>query len=313
MRRALSILTGIVMLAMGVGAPGAFGQFGGRPNEVVLYMVTTKGSPAPTIVPASTANTVTGFTTLDPAQQTAAPFGPAFPGEFFVNLHNEANDNFRFIIQKEQIETQHNTFLGPAKLLIAGGIDRLIIPNSSPIDLTAGLYAPFPQGVDFGPEIPQVEAHSFLWTPSSVFPLLQPADPSYLSPLDPPGLVGSQYVLTLGSFDTLIPWVGWYLTYPNVGWPEGIDARLIESDSTLGVTVRMIRLRPGKVTPTFTIKANTHLAVLSGSVQIAPAGGAKPVTLTQYQYAFIPNGYAVSLANPIPYTGPTSLPPLPGQ
>jgi hypothetical protein len=143
--------------------------------------------------------------------------------------------------------------------------------------------------------------------------LLQPADPSYLSPLDPPGLIGSQYVLTLGSFDTLIPWVGWYLTYPNAGWPEGIDARLIESDSALGVTVRMIRLRPGKVTPTFTIKANTHLAVLSGSVQLTPAGGGKPLTLTQYQYAFIPNGYAISLANPIPYTGPTSLPPLPGQ
>ena len=286
----------------------AFGQFGGRTNEVVLYVVNTKGSPVPQIVPSSTTNTATGFTIVDPAKVTPTPFGPDFPGEFFVPLHLETNDNFRFIIQKENIVTQHNTFLGPAKLLIAQGMDRLLIPNKAPVDLTAGLYAPFPQGVDFGPEVPQIEAHSFLWTPASVFPLLQPADPNYTSPIVPPGLTGSEYVLSIGSFDALVPWVGFYKTYPNVGWPQGIDARVIDSDSTLGATVRMIRLRPGKTTPTFKISANTHLAVLSGSVQIKPAGGGAPVTLTQNQYAFIPNGYALSLSNPIPYTGPTGLP-----
>jgi hypothetical protein len=272
-----------------------------------MEVVSTVGSPAPIIVPSTTVNTATGFTVIDPTVQTPVPFGPNFPGESYVTLHQATNDNFRYIIQKEGIVTQHNTFLGPAKLLIVAGIDRLEIPNSTPIDLTAGLYAPFPQGVDFGPELPQIEAHSYMWTPSNVFPLLQPAAPGYLSPLDPPGDDGMQYVLSLGSFDTLTPWVGWYLMYPNAGWPEGIDDRVIDSDSTLGATVQMIRLRPGKVTPTFMIKANTHLAVLSGSVQITPAGG-KTVTLTQNQYAFIPNGFAISLSNPIPYTGPTALP-----
>jgi hypothetical protein len=286
----------------------ALGQFGGRANEVVLYVVTAKGNPAPQIVPSTTINTAVGFTVIDPTQQTPTPFGSNFPGESYVTLHSEPNDNFRYIIQKEGIVTQHNTFLGPAKLMIAAGVDRLLIPNAAPVDLTAGLYAPFPQGVDFGPELPQIEAHSFLWTPAAIFPLLQPADPSYLSPLDPPGQDGMQYVLTLGSFDALIPWVGWYKTYPNAGWPQGIDARLVDSDTTLGATVRMIRLRPGKLTPTFKINANTHLAVLSGSVQIRPSGGGTPVTLTKNQYAFIPNGFAVSLANPIPYAGPTSIP-----
>jgi hypothetical protein len=308
MRAKIAVIARIIIPVFLLTAPLALGQFGGRANEVVLYVVTTKGSPAPQIVPASRVNTATGFAVIDPRRSTATPFGPNFPGEFYVNLHSEANDNFNFIIQKEGIVTQHNTFAGSAKLLIAEGMDRLLIPNKAPVDLTAGLYAPFPLGVDFGPELPQIEAHSFLWTPSATFPLLQPADPSYLSPLDPPGLTGSEYVLQLGSFDALTAWVGWFQTYPNVGWPEGIDARLIDSDPAVGATVRQIRLRPGKVTPTFTINANTHLAVLSGSVQIRPSGGGAPVTMTKFQYAFIPNGFAISLANPIPYTGPTTIP-----
>ncbi|HVY95237.1 MAG TPA: hypothetical protein VHA14_20900 [Bryobacteraceae bacterium] len=309
MRGFYRIFGRIAILAVCAGAPAAFAQYGGRANEVVLYLVNTKGSPAPQIVPSTTVNTATGFTIIDPRTQTPAPFGSDFPGEFYVNLHNESNDNFRYIIQKEGIVTQHNTFLGPAKLFIAEGMDRLLIPaQADPSDLTAGLFAPFPQGVDFGPEVPEVEAHSFLWTPASVFPLLQPADPSYHSPLDPPGKDGSQYVLSIGTFDALVQWIGWNVTYPNVGWPWGIDARTIDTDSALGSTVRMLRLRPGIKTPTFKISGNTHLAVLSGSVVITPSNGGKPVTLTKFQYAFIPNGYAVSLGNPIPYTGPTELP-----
>lgn len=309
MRGSLSIFRRILILAACVSVPAAFAQYGGRANEVVLYLVNTKGNPAPQIVPSTTVNTVTGFTVIDPTKQTPAPFGPDFPGEFFVNLHNETSDNFRYIIQKEGIVTQHNTFAGPAKLFIAEGMDRLLIPTQTdPSDLTAGLFAPFPQGIDFGPEVPEVEAHSFLWTPSPVFPLLQPADPSYHSPLDPPGKDGSQYVLSIGTFDALVQWIGWNVTYPNAGWPWGIDARTIDTDAALGSTVRMIRLRPGKKTPTFKIAANTHLAVLSGSVQIIPPNGGTPITLTKSQYAFIPNGYAVALANPIPYTGPLTLP-----
>jgi hypothetical protein len=309
MRGIFSAARRLAVIAVCAGVPAAFAQFGGRTNEVVLYLVNTKGNPAPQIVPSTTVNSATGFTVVDPTKVEPTPFGPDFPGEFYVNLHNEADDNFRYIIQKEGIVTPHNIFLGPAKLLIAEGMDRLLIPSQeNPTDLTAGLYAPFPQGVDFGPEVPEVEAHSFLWTPASVFPLLQLVDPSYRSPLDPPDKDGSQYVLSLGTFDALVQWIGWNVTYPNAGWPWGIDARTIETDSQLGATIRMLRLRPGKKTPTFKISGNTHLAVLSGSVQIVPSGGGQPVTLTKNQYAFIPNGYAVSLANPIPYTGPTELP-----
>jgi hypothetical protein len=279
-------------------------QFGGRENEVVLYAVSVKGNPNPVIVPTTTVNTQSGFQVKDPFKETFEPFGPDFSGEFFVTLHSEDSDNFRFILQKEGIVTEHNTFQGPAKLMIIQGLDRLLIPNKTPIDLTAGLFAPFPQGVDFGPELPQLEANSFLWTPSPIFPLLKLADPSYISPITPAGITGSEYVLQLGQFAALVPWLGFNDLY-GAGWPQGIDQRLLDFDSALGSTVRMIRLRPGRQTPPFVIRANTHLAVLQGSVQIKPLNGAA-VTLTPKTYAFIPNGFAITLANPVTYSGPKS-------
>ncbi len=245
-------------------------QFGGRADEVVIYAVSVKGNPNPQIVPSTTVTTQTGFEVKDPLALPLEPFGPDFAGEFFVTLHSEAADNFRFILQREGIFTQHNT--------------------------------PFPQGVDFGPELPIMEANSFMWTPSPVFPLLQPADPSFISSLTPAGITGSEYVLQLGQFVALIPWIGLDQIYGS-GWPQGVDQRLIEQDNALGSTVRMIRLRPGRQTPPFVIRANTHLAVLQGSVQIRPTNGPAR-TLTAKQYAFIPNGFAISLANPVTYSGP---------
>lgn len=292
----LSVIAGCLGLAP------ASAQFGGRENEVVLYVVNAKGNASPVIVPASTVNTASGFEVKDPLKETLQPFGPDFAGEFFVTLHSEANDSFRFILQKEGIITEHNTFAGPAKLMIIQGLDRLLIPNKTPIDLTAGLFAPFPSGVDFGPELPQLEANSFMWTPSPTFPLLRLADPSYTAPFVPAGFTGSEYVLQLGQFAALVPWIQFKDLYGS-GWPQGVDQRLLDTDTALGSTVRMIRLRPGRTTPPFVIRANTHLAVLQGSVQLKPTSG-NAVTLGPKMYAFIPNGFAITLSNPVPYSGP---------
>jgi hypothetical protein len=286
-------------------APSLMAQFGGREGDVVLYSVSAKGNPNLEVVSATTVNTATGFEKRDPNALTFKPFGPDFPGEFFVDLHNETGDNFRYVQQKEGIETQHNRFRGPGKVMISQGIDRLIIPNKEPIDLTAGLFAPFPEGVDFGPEVPILEARSFVWSPSPFFPLIEPMDPSFRGPQVPPGDTGNEFVLDLGKFLGILPWVGMEKIYPGVGWPFGIDQKLIERDDTLGTTARLFRLRGGRKTPTFVIRANTHLAVLSGSVQIIPPNGT-PVTLTRHQYAFIPSGFAIVLSNPKQYTGPTA-------
>ena len=303
--RRLHILMAL-LAGVGITSGVANAQFGGRPGDTVLYVVTAKGSPDLKVVPASTPDTQAGYQTIDTVNQTPVPFGPNFAGESYVTLHTEAGDSFRYIIQKEGIATQHNVFQAAGKLFIAEGVDRLLIPNKTPVDLTAGLYAPFPANVDFGPELPEIEAHSFLWTAAPFFPLLTPVDPNYLSPQDPPGLTGSEYVLKLGTFDALIPWIGLNMTYPGQGWRQGIDFRTIEQDNAAGTTVRMLRLRPGRATPPFMVSGNTHIAVLQGSVIVKPTGGGTPVTLNKFGYAFLPNGYSVVLANPVVYAGPTS-------
>lgn len=279
----------------------AMAQFGGRDGDAVLYVVTAKGNSDFQVVATGFTNTVTGFEIINPLVRPLQPFGPDFPGEFFVTLHSEANDNFRFIVQKEDIVTQHNQFLGPAKLLIVQGIDRLLIPGKEPINLTAGLFAPFPATVDFGPEIPILEANSFMWTPAAFFPLIRPEPPSFTSAITPPGLTGSEYVLELGQFMGLIPWNGLNRLYPGAGWQQGIDERLVERDTALGSTVRLIRLRPGRRTPTFRVAANTHIAVLSGSVQIAPSRGAATV-MNKFHYAFVPSNFAITISNPRVFT-----------
>jgi len=279
----------------------ASAQFGGREGDVILYLVSAKGSGDPVVVPGSTVNTATGFQTIDTLKQPLQPFGPDIPGEFFVTLHSEANDSFRFIVQREE-QIPHNRFIDTGKVLIVQGVDRLQIPNKDPIDLTAGLFAPFPQDVDFGPELPIFEANAFLWTAAPVFPLIVKAPDNYKGPMVPANLTGSEYVLTLGQFLGIIPFKGWDKLYPGVGWPQGVDEKFIERDATLGSTIRVLRIRGGRKTPPFLIRANTHVAVLSGSVQIAPVNGAA-VTLTAKQYAFIPNGFAVTMSNPKVYTG----------
>jgi len=84
---------------------------------------------------------------------------------------------------------------------------------------------------------------------------------------------------------------------------EGVDLKFIEEDPELRSTIQLIRLRPGKSTPLFTIPGATHMFVLEGQVDITPAGGT-PSTLKQNWYAFVPNGFAISLSNPKPYRGP---------
>jgi hypothetical protein len=272
-------------------------QFGGREGDVVLYLVNAKGSATFQVVAPGTPNTASGLVTKDPMDGPWIPFGPDFPAEEYVLLHEEPGDSFRFIRQLEDIVIQHNVWLGPAKVLVVEGLDRLLLPDQDPVDLTAGLYAPFPEGVDFGPELPVFQAHSFLWTPSLTAPLIAPAEPGYVGPMVPPGMTGSEYVLELGQFMGIIPWASLKRAFPSAGWQEGIDIKMIEEDVELGSTARLLRIRQGRRTPTFRIPANTHIAVLSGSVILQPSDG-MPVQLDRFQYAFVPPNLAITLSNP---------------
>lgn len=287
----------LVLLAVGLGSAWVLGQFGGREGDVVLYMVNAKGSATLQVVPPNTANNSSGFKTANPFGGPWIPFGPDFPAEEFVLLHDEPGDSFRFIRQLEDIEIQSNVWLGPAKVLVVEGLDRLLVPGRDPIDLTAGLFAPFPEGVDFGPELPVFQAHSFLWSPSNLAPLIAPADPDYRGPMVPPGQTGSEHVLGLGQFLGILPWASLKREFPSAGWAEGTDVKYLEEDVELGSVARLLRLRPGRKTPPFRVAANTHIAVLSGRVTIQPTDGL-PTVLERFHYAFVPSNYSITLANP---------------
>lgn len=283
----------------------ASAQFGGRKDDVVLYLFSTKGQGSISVAPSTTVNTATGFETKDPFQQTAEQFGPNFPGESRRLLHKEDKDNFMVIVQKEWVQSEHQLFQDVAKVLIIGGMLRLLPPNKAPIDAPAGFYATFPSGVDFGPDIPVFEELSFLWTPFPNFPVITRLPPGQSGPAVPPGKTGIDVVVEQGQFLALKQWFSLYDLQPDAGWKEGIDIKSVDSDPTLGITVRLMRLRGGRTTPPFRINANTHVGVLQGRVNIAPVNG-PATTLTQFQYAFVPNNFTITLDNPKVYDGPTA-------
>jgi hypothetical protein len=319
-RRILSlIVAALQFVCLGsIPAVPAFAQFGGRVGDVVVYVVSSKGNPDFVSVPSYTVNTATGFVTEDPGQMFDEPFGPDFPGETRRKMHAEPGDVFNLIVQREGVESPYQYLLAPVKVMVSQGLLRLERPNNTPVDVPVGFYAPFPNTIDFGPNVANVLGTNLFWTnyfPN--FPATTVAPPGYRSPALPSTFTnGIDYLLTIGTFVGIVPWVPLQNLYPASGWVQGIDRKLIDDDTALGVRVQILRLRPGKITPFFKVNANTHMWVLNGSLTITPAGG-KPTIIANKGcqqpcsgtvYAFVPNGFAIQLSNPIAFTGPFRLP-----
>jgi hypothetical protein len=308
----------VLVVSVLVAVAPVLAQYGGRVGDAVIYMVTAKGKPDMVTVPASTVNTATGFITEDPNDLFDEPFGPDFPGESRRKMHAEDGDVFNLIVERENIESPYQYLQGPVKVMIAQGLLRLYPPNETPVDTPVGFYAPFPDTIDFGPNRPNLPGAILFWTNfSTSFPVAKVAPPGYHSPALPPNFTnGIDYLLSIGTFVGIVPWDALSKVYPGSGWVQGIDRKLIEDDTNLGVRVQLFRLRPGRTTPYFKINANTHLWILNGSVNITPAGG--PTTVIANSgctqpcagtvYSFVPPGFAIQISNPIAYTGPTQLP-----
>jgi hypothetical protein len=283
----------VVLAAHGV----ATAQFGGRKGDAVLFVVSAKGNRNFKVVPPTTVNAAAGFEIKDPQDLPDEPFGPDFPGESRRLMHQEPGDVFNMIIQRADIVSPYQFVEGPVKVLIAKGLLRLYPPEGPPVDTPVGFYAPFPALVDFGPNQPLFDGVTLMWTPHPTFPVAKLAPPDYVSPVVPPGSNGIEFLLGQGSFIGIIPWQALRSLDPQGGWGHGIDIKLMEDDEELGVTLQLLRLRPGRRTPLFRIGASTHLWVLSGRVLITPAGETAS-EMKQDNYAFVPNGFAIQLSNP---------------
>jgi len=297
---------GFILFAVLCASMAAFAQFGGRKGDVVVYVVSSKGQPDFQVMPNSTVNTQTGFVIKDPNDVPLEPFGPDFPSESRRKMHGEDGDVFNMIIQEEGEDSPHQELLETVKVFLAKGLLRLKPINESITDTPTGLYVPFPKGVDFGPNEAILKGIYLMWTPAPFFPATRKADPGFRSPIVPGNFTsGIDYLLSLGTYAGIVPWVGLRQIYPSAGWQQGIDSRLIEVDDNYGTKIQMLRLRPGRSTPLFKVNANTHLWVLSGKMTITPANGV-PAVMKQNIYAFVPPGFAIRLSNPADYSGPGS-------
>jgi hypothetical protein len=274
-------------------------QFGGSPGDVVFYAVTANGSGAFQTVPITTTNTAAGLAAFHTTVLSTVPISLSLPFPLLRQvLYQTTNELFQVSTDAEGNVGLHRLFLVPTKLFsIAGVIDP---PGPGSSDGLAGTYIAFPQGLDVTNDLVLEKLMFVTW------PFLQVV--TQRGSVGPPNLTGWQYLFTLPNAVTLpalLPWANMSTLYPTGSWLPGVDLKMIETDTTLGATIRMIRLRAGAKTPLFNCPGHTHLFVLQGSAQITPVGGAT-VTMNQNDYAYVPEGFTISLANPAAYTGPVS-------
>jgi hypothetical protein len=287
-----------------VAALPAVAQYGGRPGDVVIYMFTSKGTGAIQTAPKGTSNTAPGLQIINPDNIPRDPFPPEFPGEYRLLLHQEPDDVFEYLFETQDIIDPNTETTSVAKVLIGEGMLRISPIGEDSIDAPATFYTEFPQFINIAPHGNTTTPYRLVfWTPGQNFPIAIPAPITFVSPVPPPGVSGPDYIVSLGVFPALIAWQGLNRVLPNAGWEQGIDAKVLGADTATNTTARIMRLRPGRISPPFSVSGNTHIIVLQGSVQIGPAGGASQ-TLTPWQYAFVPPGYNIALSNPAVYAGP---------
>jgi len=285
-------------------ASSGLAQYGGRPGDTVLYVFTSKGSGTITTLPPSTVNTASGLQMINPATVTPQPFPSNFPQENRLLLHSEAGDTFEFLLEAEDVVDPNTETIAPAKIMIGQGLLRISPAGEGNIDAPSTFFTDFPQYINIAPHEALDEPYELIfWTPSQVFPIAVEVPTTFVSPVPPPGVSGPDYIISLGVFPALTPWSGLQKLFPNSGWVQGTDLKVLETDKSLSTTARIMRIRPGRTTPPFSIDGNTHILVLQGNVQIAAAGGT-PQTLPYFNYAFVPPGYAITLSNPAVYAGP---------
>ena len=134
------------------------------------------------------------------------------------------------------------------------------------------------------------------WSPLGVRPPLVITPPNTPGPAVPPGKTGTELLFDFAVLPGLKEWTPLRLKYPAGLWSDGMDLKFLETDPVAGNTTQMMRLRPGRKTPAYRMRGNTHLYVLEGNLTLTPAGGA-PVRLQRNDYAFIPDGFAFTLTN----------------
>jgi hypothetical protein len=205
-----------------------------------------------------------------------------------------------------QVGTDYENTIGLHRVNLA---NVKILQIEGAINITGPLvgwpntFISLPLGLDDGGDLSLQDVTIITWFPKS-WPFIQVTDRQGPYPC-PAGTSGFQcFIMIPGAIKlpSLIAWTNMSLLYPGSGWAAGADLKLIDVDPSLGSAIRQVRLRPGKQTPPFRIPGHTHLFVLQGNATISPAGGGT-FPMRKYDYAFLPEGFTVSLDNPQPFAG----------
>ncbi|MBK9166474.1 MAG: hypothetical protein IPM24_03300 [Bryobacterales bacterium] len=274
-------------------------QWGGRPDEAVVYLMTSKGSADPRIQPAGAANSPASLLRLDyrdPATLPPIPLENGFPPEFVrQDLHSEPDDTFQLVTQHEGLPGPHRIYRVDYKVLLIRGVVR---ETEVTEDSTAALATTLKRGANFGPDVALDTFQVLFWGPKAhPFPDVDLVPIGTIGPEVPPGLTGDEWIRTFGRVPSAIPWIPARRKFPGAGWPDGVDFKLIDRDDALGSTQQLVRLRRGARTPLIRIPGATHVYVLQGSVQFS-APGAETRAVGQQQYVFVPPDLAWGLSNP---------------
>ena len=308
----------LIMLRRSIAAMTVFGlmaamplwaQFGGDEGDVVLFVLTHRGPMNFQVAPPSASNTAATTSRFKVTNTNALPFEvvlPNFPERKAQTPFKEADDQFQMITQIEIEPTPRAEFTAKGKEFTLRGILRDDnVGGKEKVDFIAGGFAPFTPGVTVGPDAALEEVAVLLWRPDISVPPFREVPLDYIGPAVPKGQTGPEFELSLGKLPLFIAWNEMRKKFPGVGWPAGIDIKLIEEDREIPSTIQLLRLRPGKKTPAFTLPARTHFFVLQGSVDIASLNS-PAASMGQFWHAYLPAGHAITLSNPAPYTGPGS-------
>ena len=295
----------LIPLVVALLLPAVHAQFGGRKDEAVIYLLTSKGrGDLRTAAPA--ANPGTGFEVINPAVVPVSVISNDFAAKKVRVLHREADDVFQWISQEERTSTPRASIQNIAKVFFFRGLlrdDNRGSVSQLPLDATGGLYIPYLPGVSSGPDVAIETSEYLFWTPKgNSLPFVQ-VPLQTPSSIGPAGLTGIELEAFSGAAPFFLPWTNLRRLYPNQGWPPGMDVKIIDVDPSTANTTQLLRLRPGTKTPRFSIPGNTHMFVLEGEVNITTAAGSSTLVKREW-YSFLPANFSISISNPKTYQGP---------
>ena len=295
-----SALPALLLLCAGP----ALAQFGQKPGEAIVYLITSKGDQVMEAVPVSSANppdVTSRFEVKDPFRLTPERvIGADLQMLKIYFMHREPHDVFQMIVQDETAPFPHHVYLTTFKIFVLKGSRRDYGYSwEAPRDFSAGSFTTFLKYADLGPNL-SLDGDLLVlgWTNNDFRPPLVLTPPNFPGGAVPVGKTGTELVVDFAVLPPFEPWAPMRLKYPDAGWQDGIDYKFLEADPVAGNVTSQLRLKPGKSTPNIRIRGATHFYVLAGSLRLTPSGGGPQVVLPSNTYVYIPDGYAFTLANP---------------